>query len=533
MNTYGLICLIIASLCPAFAEHSTSETPLYLEAQKITYHQNTNTVTASGKVHIRQYVPKDKGWRHVYANSLSYQKNFHLPGKISATGKVWLYEPNGDIWQTDSLDFTDQFDQGSTTNLKLTSEDQSRLSAVKSERSGHSTQFEEVDYSPCKVCALDPCQPEYLKPPLWQLRAAKVTHNQENQTVTYHHARLEVKGVPVLYFPYFSHPDPKVKRKSGLLFPVYGVSKDLGMMLSIPTYYVIAPNRDLTITPILTTKQNGIIAAEYRHRFYNGEAKFAGSYTRTQDLPKITTTPFNGPRLPKPDRWHILGKTNYDINEKQRVLVDINRASDTTYLTRYPINRQTPNFIQNKNLTSTLSFEQFEPNSYFGVGNYSFQTDSAKTTPLVAPLVTFHHQFTPDKIKGTVSVEGNFLSLSRQMPVRGRQATQMQRASGGVYWKLPYITQGGHLITTKLSTRGDGYFTRHYQSGLDRAASQRPAKVTGRLLPQASLDWRYPLTTTVNHMNWLLQPMTAVFASPVNSSVKNIPNEDSTIFELE
>ena len=524
---------LLISFSSAFSEQLPNETPFYLEANEIIYHQNTNTVTATGNVHIRQYVAQEQGWRHIYADNLSYQKNFHSAGKISAAGKVWLHEPNGDVWQTDSLEFTDQFDQGLTTNMKLVTQDQSRLSALKSDRSGNQTHFEGVDYSPCKVCVLEHCQPEHSKRPLWQLRAAEVTHDQESQTITYHHARLEIKGVPVLYFPYFSHPDPKVKRKSGLLFPVYGVSKDLGMMLSLPVYYVIAPNRDLTVTPIFTGKQGGIIAAEYRHRFHDGEAKFAGSYTRTQNLPQVKNPPPNGPRQPKPDRWHILGKTHYELNKRQRLWIDVNRASDTTYLTRYPINRQTPNFIQHKNLTSTLTFEQFETNSYFGVQNYSFQTDTPKTTPLVAPMITFHHQMTPDKARGTFSVEGSFLSVSRQLPVAGRQATQMQRASTGVYWKLPYITEGGYLVTAKLGTRGDGYYTRHYQSRQNVGTDNSPQKMAVRVFPQSSLDWRYPLTTTVNQMNWLLQPMTTILASPVNKSTKNIPNEDSTIFELD
>ena len=78
------------------------------------------------------------------------------------------------------------------------------------------------------------------------------------------------------------------------------------------------------------------------------------------------------PSLPKADRWNITGLTRYDVNHKQRIKLNINRASDTTYITRYPLNRKaSPS--QNKNLTSSLIFEQFEPNQYFVFATFYFK----------------------------------------------------------------------------------------------------------------------------------------------------------------
>ena len=55
-------------------------------------------------------------------------------------------------------------------------------------------------------------------------------------------------NIPVMYLPYFSHPDPSVKKRSGLLMPTIETDNNLGDTLSIPIFYNIADNQDLTIT---------------------------------------------------------------------------------------------------------------------------------------------------------------------------------------------------------------------------------------------------------------------------------------------
>ncbi len=515
---------------------SWKENPIYLESDQVIYDQKTETLTAKGNVHIRQYSDAQEGWRHIYADVVEYQMPTSFDpkntSKIKAWGKVRFHEPSGDLWQTDSLEFKDTFAEGRIGPLFLLTKDESRLFAQESNLiNANTTHFSKVSYSPCKVCVKSYCRPEEEIKPLWQIKAEKVTHDQDQQKVTYRNARLEIKGVPVVYLPYFSHPDPKVKRKSGLLFPTYGASKDLGFHVSLPVYYTIAPNRDLTLTPIITTKQGGVIVGEYRHRFYDGDARLAGSYTHSQKTLPNAPPVLNGPRSPKPDRWHMAAQTRYDLSEQCRLRTDINRASDTTYLTRYPINRQNPSFITAKNLTSTVGLEQFREDSYWGVQGLSFQTDAPKTTPLVLPLVRFHHQQDPDRWGGILSTEAHFLSLSRQMPVAGKQATQMQRLSGGVYWKRRYLAHHGHLITFQMGSRADGYYTRHYQPSAS-VSTHSVEKITGRLFPQASIDWRYPLIANFSTSSWIVQPMATVITSPTLQN-KNIPNEDSTLFELD
>src|SRR3546814_11691960 len=58
--------------------------------------------------------------------------------------------------------------------------------------------------------------------------------------------------LPVLYTPYFSHPDPTIKRKSGILAPDVGNSTLLGTFVQAPFYISLTDSRDLTLAPMYT-----------------------------------------------------------------------------------------------------------------------------------------------------------------------------------------------------------------------------------------------------------------------------------------
>ena len=55
-------------------------------------------------------------------------------------------------------------------------------------------------------------------------------------------------GVPLVYLPAMSLPDPEVKRKSGLLVPEINISSLRGLSYEQPYLQVISPSEDLVIT---------------------------------------------------------------------------------------------------------------------------------------------------------------------------------------------------------------------------------------------------------------------------------------------
>ena len=67
--------------------------------------------------------------------------------------------------------------------------------------------------------------------------------------------------MPIAYFPYFSTPDPTVKRKSGWLMPVFSTSSKLGFVtVEAPYFWALAPNYDLTLTPSVIDQTGSVHA---------------------------------------------------------------------------------------------------------------------------------------------------------------------------------------------------------------------------------------------------------------------------------
>ena len=79
----------------------------------------------------------------------------------------------------------------------------------------------------------------------------------------------EILSVPVFYFPKFFHPDPSVKRQSGLIKPAINNSNVLGTSFTLPYFKVISKSKDLTITPIWFDSDTLMATAEYRQENKN------------------------------------------------------------------------------------------------------------------------------------------------------------------------------------------------------------------------------------------------------------------------
>ena len=110
--------------------------------------------------------------------------------------------------------------------------------------------------------------PRALETGLLDLRTnahvVKITHDKNKKLLIYDDALLKVYNVPILYFPKFFHPDPTVKRQSGLLQPRLNNSNTLGSSINIPYYHVISDNKDFTIRPTIFDKDVKMFQNEYR-----------------------------------------------------------------------------------------------------------------------------------------------------------------------------------------------------------------------------------------------------------------------------
>jgi LPS-assembly protein len=133
---------------------------------------------------------------------------------------------------------------------------------MRGEGSGSADRVELLSETTARVDQFDftTCDPER---PDWQLKAARVDLDMDRGTGIARHARLDFKGVPILYSPWLSFPLDD-RRKSGFLYPSLGFSSDDGFDLSVPWYWNIAPNQDATLTPRLIQDRGAMLGTEYR-----------------------------------------------------------------------------------------------------------------------------------------------------------------------------------------------------------------------------------------------------------------------------
>ena len=99
--------------------------------------------------------------------------------------------------------------------------------------------------------------------PDWILSAKELELRHDEGLGIARGAKLEFKGVPILYAPYFTFPLDD-RRKTGFLYPNLGHTNDNGFEISIPWYWNIAPNQDATLQPRYFTSRGTMLSAQYR-----------------------------------------------------------------------------------------------------------------------------------------------------------------------------------------------------------------------------------------------------------------------------
>ena len=115
------------------------------------------------------------------------------------------------------------------------------------------------------------CNSEENDCPPWSIHAEEVIHKKRDKIIEYKNAWLKIYDKPVLYFPYFFHPDPTVKRQSGFLMPSFKTSNNSGASMQIPFYKVISDSKDITFFPRLFFDNEILIQTEYRQANKNSD----------------------------------------------------------------------------------------------------------------------------------------------------------------------------------------------------------------------------------------------------------------------
>lgn len=495
-GTAALALIAVATVAQG-QDVSTSQ-PVLLDADTLTYDENLGVVTASGNVELSQ------GERVLKADSVSYNQKANT---VSASGNVVLLEPTGEVLFAEYAELTKDMSEGFLRGLRMLLSDDSRFAAVNARRRGGvETQLNRAVYSPCISCT------DSAGVPFWQIKAGKVTHNTESKEIVYRDATFDVLGLPILYTPYMSHPDPSVKRKSGFLAPTFGASGTLGTALRVPYFWAIDDSRDFTFDPILSTDVIAVLTGEYRQAFSNGELRARASGTR--DDAQTGQQRFRG---------HIDAKARFNESETWRWGTDLKVASDDTYLARY-------GFPYTETLTSQLYAEGFTRKNYARADVRYFQglrdEDDQDRIPIVAPNLVYNFVGEQNSFGAFPTLDANVLALTRT----GANTVDSRRVALETGWELPHIGSLGDVTTFKATLQTDIYQVSNVP---DPNGSSTLSGVTGRIFPKLSVNWRYPWVRQSGDSSQVIEPIVTLVAAPNGSNPDRIPNEDSLAFEFD
>ncbi len=481
--------------------------PVFWQSDSAEYDRENGIVTLAGHVEIWQ------GVRDLRADKVTYDRG---TGVVAASGHVALLEPDGQVMFGDYAELTQGMKDGIISNMRAQLAENGHLAANGARRlDARVNELSRVIYSTCDACKDHPDEPR-----LWDIRARSAVQDLDNKRIEYRDAVLDIYGVPVMYFPYFTHPDPSQKRSSGFLVPSIGSASRLGPYVQVPYYFVLDDSTDATVAPLLAVKTGPALDTQFRHAFNTGTVTINASIANDYNSPQ----------------GDLFANGLFTINDEWRWGFDVQRASSAMYMNdfRMPGNLEV--------LTSDIYLEGFGQGSYSRLDARAYQglTGNIVTArvPYVLPRYEYSFVGEPDALGGRSSVDFGAFNV-----VRG-QGTNTQRVSLSTDWERPVNGMFGDMWKFVFHLDSAVYSTRQ----LDASPSFGPTNVaqTGQAMPTVAVELHWPFQRDAG--TWgtqVVEPIVQLIGAPNGSAYgltgnatargylnTLIPNEDSLDYEF-
>lgn len=465
---------------------------IYFSADELENNQEQNLITALGNVEIIRDNLTLKADKVIYN-----QKE----DTVTAVGNVVLLEKNGSVVFADYSELNNHMSQGEMKNIKVIMADQTRMAAQSFERGANDKKvLRNAVYSPCDVCK--------DSDPLWQIKAKKVIHDIDNKNINYQNAVVEIKGTPVFYTPFLSHPDPTVKRRSGFLFPRISSNSYLGGAIQPQYFWSIDDHQDILFNPILSSDQGIVYGGAFNKYTYRGNMSVSGSFLKDQDTDE--------------NRGNIFGFGRYEINDFWVADTDINYASDNTYLKDLNLPKKDDTW-----LTSRARLQGFDNRNYATLESYYYKILSYDlryaNRPMVMPFASYENISDPNRYGAYAKNTLSFASVTHEEDNSSQRATMINS------WNLPYTSPYGEKYKMVASVKSDLYYVEDYVYENNDPYSGTEARV----FPQVGLEWRLPFIRATEDSRHIVEPIVVAVAAPSqDNKPEYIPNEDSQDVEL-
>jgi len=299
----------------------------------------------------------------------------------------------------------------------------------------------------------------------WFIRSREMLIDKNNNIGTARDANVDFLGTTIFYAPYMWFTLHQ-ERKSGFLTPSYGNTSTSGFEFSVPYYWNMAPNRDMTLTPRLMSRRGAQLRSEFRYLEpqYRGQLNF-------EFLPNDSIT--------GADRQLLKFNHAQTFANGWTGSLDINQVSDGKYFTdlstQVALTSQT--YLSRQGVLS-------RGGTWGNSGIYAFSAmaegwQTLQSDPLapLAPPYSRRPQLTltaqnQDVLRGDFDFYGGYSDFSHPTLVNGKRAVAYPSLSFPL--STPYA-----FITPKIGAHMTRYF-------LDKNTTTLPDK--SRVLPTFTAD---------------------------------------------
>lgn len=296
--------------------------------------------------------------------------------------------------------------------------------------------------------------------PDWYLQSSKLSLDKDRDIGSASRAIVYFKGVPILGTPYMSFPLSDA-RKSGVLPPTIGTTSKGGLEITLPYYFNIAPNRDLTLYPKIITRRGLQLGAQGRYlgETYSGETRVEGLIRD-----RVTDT----------ERYAISSTHTQMLTPRLMFSSNLNHASDDDYPNDFPGTRTAASQrLLPRDLA--LSYSGSFWNASARASNFQVLQDPL--SPIERPydrLPQLAFQAGRQNAKGfDWSLGSEYTNFYHPAMVRGTRFVVNPRAS------YPIIAPG-YFLTPSVSMHATSY-------NLENVGTGAPASLN-RVLPTFSVD---------------------------------------------
>jgi LPS-assembly protein len=229
----------------------------------------------------------------------------------------------------------------------------------------------------------------------WELQSEEFIHDKKEKIFQYKNSWLKVFNKKVIFLPYFSHPDPSVKRKSGFLTPAYQSSDNLGKSINIPYFYVLSEAKDMTFNPKIYSDNDFILQSEYREAFIN--SNLISDFSINNDENNTNT--------------HFFAKLDGKLNDSTEFDLQIQNVTNDNYLKIHDLKGSSPLITDDSVLTSNLALNKKIDEKTNLKSSFSIYEDLSKGDSDKYQYIFPDFSFTKD-LEISESYNGNFKFMS-------------------------------------------------------------------------------------------------------------------------